>query len=124
MAARVSFITETVFSHPSKVDLVVQATAVGYLVHLHVVMVPESLPFARVVARVAGGGHDVPEQKVRERYARLWPLVVTARDLADRVTFYDNGRAASPFIVVAAYERGRLVGEPAWPAWTPCVLLA
>lgn len=123
MAARSSFITETVFSHPSKVDLVAQATTLGSLVHLHVVLVPESLPVARVAARVAQGGHDVPTEKIRERYARLWPLVATARDLADRATLYDNSRAANPFRVVATYERGRLVGEPAWPVWTPKTLL-
>ncbi len=124
MAARASFITETVFSHPSKVDLVAKATTLGYVVHLHVVLVPEGLPVARVAARVAQGGHDVPTEKIRERYARLWPLVAVARDLADRSTFYDNSRAASSFRVIATYERGRLVGEPAWPAWTPKVLLA
>jgi predicted ABC-type ATPase len=123
MAARASFIAETVFSHPSKVDLVAQATAAGYLVHLHVVMVPEGLPVARVAARVAQGGHDVPTEKIHERYARLWPLVAVARDLADRATFYDNSRAVKPFRMVATYERGRVVGVPAWPVWTPKVLL-
>ncbi|GAB2906607.1 zeta toxin family protein [Rhodococcus aerolatus] len=119
LAERASFITETVFSHPSKLDLVARATALGYVVHLHVVLVPESLPVARVAARVARGGHDVPEHKVRERYARVWPLVARARAVASRTTFYDNSRAATPFRVVATYERGRVVGEPAWPRWTP-----
>jgi predicted ABC-type ATPase len=119
MAARASFITETVFSHPSKVELVGHAVAAGYVVHLHVMLVPETLPVARVAVRVVQGGHDVPEHKIRERYTRIWPLVVAARDLADRTTFYDNTRAATPFRVVATYERGRLVGEPAWPTWTP-----
>ena len=123
MAESASFITETVFSHPSKVDLVARASALGYLVHLHVVMVPESLAVARVAARVALGGHDVPADKVRERYARLWPLVATARDVADRATFYDNSRAARPFRVVAAYDHGRLVGRAGWPAWTPVSLV-
>lgn len=123
MVERASFITETVFSHPSKVDLVARATGLGCLVHLHVVMVPASLPVARVAARVAEGGHHVPERKVRERYARLWPLIATARDVAERATFYDNSRAARPFAVVATYDRGRLIGEAAWPRWTPRVLL-
>ena len=122
MAARDSFITETVFSHPSKVDLVAHATGLGYLVHLYVAMVPESLTVARVAARVAQGGHAVPAEKIRERYARLWPLVAAARDLTDRASFYDNSRAARPFRVIATYERGRLVGAPAWPTWTPTAL--
>ena len=123
MASRASFITETVFSHPSKLDLVAQATALGYLAHLHVVLVPESLPVARVAGRVAQGGHDVPTDKIEERYVRLWPLVAAARDLADRTTFYDNSRAAKPFRVVATFERGRLVGPAVWPTWTPRALL-
>jgi predicted ABC-type ATPase len=123
MAAQASFITETVFSHPSKVDLVARATTLGYLVHLHVVLVPEGLAVARVAARVAQGGHDVPTEKIRQRYARLGALVVAARDLADRSTFYDNSRAASPFRVVATYDRGRPVGGHSWPAWTSAVLL-
>lgn len=123
MDARSSLITETVFSHPSKLDLVAWATGHGYLVHLHVVMVPETLVVARVASRVAHGGHDVPEQKVLERYHRLWPLLVAAREVAARTTFYDNTRAAAPFRVVARYERGRLVGLPEWPRWTPVDLL-
>ena len=124
MSARRSFITETVFSHSSKVDLVARATALSYLVHLHVMLVPPTLPAARVAARVAQGGHDVPVDKINERYVRLWPLVAASRNLADRTTFYDNSRAAHPFRVVASYERGRLVGEPTWPAWTPEALLS
>lgn len=124
LAARASFITETVFSHRSKVELVATATALGYLVHLHVILVPHTLPVPRVAQRVALGGHDVPEAKIRERYARLWPLVAEAREVADRATFYDNSLARSPFRVVATYERGRLVGTADWPQWTPAGLLA
>lgn len=122
--AEPSFITETVFSHPSKVELVGHAVAVGYVVQLHVILVPETVLVARVAGRVAQGGHDVPEHKIRERYARLWSLVAAARDLADRTTFYDNSRASTPFRVVATYERGRLVGNAAWPVWTPLSLRA
>lgn len=118
-----SFITETVFSHPSKVALVGQAVALGYLVHLHVVLIPVDLAVHRVAERVRRGGHDVPEVKIRQRYARVWRLVATAKDTADRADFYDNSRAASPFRLVAAYERGRPVGDRSWPTWTPSVLI-
>ncbi len=117
-----SFITETVFSHASKVELVVDAAQRGYLVQLHVVMVPLGLSLCRVEERVARGGHDVPADKVRQRYARLWPLVAAAREVADSTRFYDNAAARSPFRRVADFQRGRPVGTPAWPAWTPDVL--
>jgi predicted ABC-type ATPase len=117
-----SFITETVFSHHSKVALVQQAVLLGYLVQLHVILVPADLSVQRVAERVRRGGHEVPEDKIRERYARLLKLVVEARDVADRTAFYDNSKARTPFRLIATYERGRLVGDAAWPAWTPTVL--
>lgn len=123
IAQRVSFIAETVFSHPSKVDLIRRAVEAGYLVELHVMLVPEDLAVARVADRVARGGHTVPEVKVRERYRRLWGLVALAREIADRTTFYDNTRS-KPFAPVAVFERGRPVGTRAWPAWTPSELTA
>lgn len=122
LTVRASFIAETVFSHPSKVDLVTQAVGLGYVVHLHVMLVPVELSVNRVAERVRRGGHEVPETKIRERYERLWPLVTEARPTADRTTFYDNGTAKTPFRVVATYERGRAIGEPIWPRWTPRVV--
>lgn len=122
--ARTSFVTETVFSHRSKLELVHAAVDAGYLVNLHVVVIPEALSVARVANRVEVGGHDVPTEKVRSRYARLWPLVVDAIRSVDVATVYDNSRAASPFRVVARFERGVVVGLPTWPTWTPESLLA
>jgi predicted ABC-type ATPase len=119
IAARRSLITETVFSHPSKVDLIAQALASGYLVELHTMLVPEDLAVRRVEHRVALGGHTVPEDKVRQRYRRLWDLVATARQIVHRATFYDNTTSRVPFRTVAVYERGRLVGTPDWPKWAP-----
>lgn len=124
IASHRSFITETVFSHPSKVSLVSTAVRAGYLVHLHVVMVPVEVTIGRVAHRVRHGGHDVPELKIIERYDRLWSLIAAARDLADRTTIYDNENDRHPFRVVATYERGRRVGESTWPVWTPKGLLS
>lgn len=118
IAARTSFITETVFSHRSKVELIGRALSAGYLVELQVMLVPEELAVRRVAYRVDRGGHAVPERKVRERYRRLWGLVAEARTVAHRMTVYDNTRSDA-FKRVAAYERGRAVGVPEWPAWTP-----
>lgn len=85
-------------------------------------LVPEDLAVARVAYRVTVGGHTVPEQKVRERYKRLWPLVRSACGKAARATVYDNSRAASAFRPVAVFEQGQVVGSPGWPTWTPAAL--
>jgi predicted ABC-type ATPase len=119
---RTSFATETVFSHPSKVDLIHQAVAAGYLVTLHVVVVPVELSVARVRQRASLGGHDVPEHKVRERFERLWHNVVEAIPLAEEAVIYDNSRAANPFVVLARFRAGTAMRPADWPAWTPTEL--
>jgi predicted ABC-type ATPase len=120
--ARRSFITETVFSHESKLTLVRQALDRGYVVQLYVVLVPENLAVERVADRAQVGGHLVPEEKIRGRFARLWGLVAQARDMVDRAEFFDNASLDQPFRRVALYEYGQLVGTPDWPAWTPSAI--
>ena len=121
IADRRSFITETVFSHRSKVALVEQATQAGYRVELHVMLIPEDVTVARVAYRVGAGGHTVPPDKIRERSRRLWGLGADARAIVHRATFYDNSRS-KPFRPVALHERGHPVRTPSSPTWTPEVL--
>jgi predicted ABC-type ATPase len=123
MAANESFITDTVFSHPSKLELIDVALARGYLVYLHVMLIPVDVAVRRVAERVQyDGGHDVPELKIRERYARLWDLVAQARNSVDRAEFFDNSSAEHPFCRVAEYQHGLRIGELDWPLWTPAML--
>lgn len=124
VASKASFVTETVFSHPSKLEMVRAASAAGYQVTLHVVLVPVDLSVARVRLRVDAGGHDVSDEKIRARYERLWDHVVVAVALADSARFYDNTNAEHPYRLVAHYDHGQSVVPPAWPSWTPQSLLA
>jgi predicted ABC-type ATPase len=116
-----SFIAETVFSHPSKLELIDAAHAAGYTVVLHVLMIPEELAVERVRHRVKHGGHSVPENKIRERYQRLWGHVAAAFAHCGSATVYDSSALKGPRIV-AQLNDGFLVGSPDWPIWTPAVL--
>jgi predicted ABC-type ATPase len=116
-----SFIAETVFSHPCKLELIDTAHTAGYTVVLHVVLIPEELAVARVAYRVQAGGHPVAENKIRERYQRLWTLVAEAISRCDQATVYDNSGLKGPRIV-AQMSEGFIVGSPAWPDWTPQAL--
>lgn len=122
IAAGRSFIAETVFSHPSKLDLVATAKAAGFDVVLHVLPIPEELAVARVAARVVAGGHDVPEDKIRGRYPRIWPLVAGAIAMVDSATVWDNSRRDGPSIL-ALFVGGLPVGAPQWPEWAPADLI-
>lgn len=120
---RRSFITETVFSHPSKVDLVRRAAELGYRVHLRVLMIPVELAVARVEQRSKEGGHLVPEAKIVERHARLWPLVSDAIGAAFESRVYDSsGQRGRPFIEVARYRLGVALDDADWPRWAPSEL--
>jgi predicted ABC-type ATPase len=116
---RASFATETVFSHDSKVELIRDAQRHGYLVNLYVVVVPEELAVLRVRMRVHHGGHNVPENKIRQCYQRIWPLIARAIELADETRLYCNVERIVP---MALYRHGRLIDQPDWPKWTPDAL--
>jgi predicted ABC-type ATPase len=112
------FIAETVFSHPSKLELMDEAASAGYYVVLHVLMVPEDLAVARVDYRVASGGHGVPVDKIRGRYRRLWANVVRAVPKAGSATFWDNSGQGGPRRA-AMFIEGLAVGSAEWPDWAP-----
>lgn len=115
------FIAETVFSHPSKLALISKAQAAGYFVALHVLLLPQHLAVARVAARVKQGGHSVPENKIRDRYQRLWPHVAIAATKVQSAAFWDNSTLRGPELV-SELANGQLLGAPKWPSWTPDAL--
>lgn len=121
VAAGQPFVAETVCSHPSKLQLVRDARDAGFYVALHVLMVPVDLAVARVRARVAAGGHDVPEEKIRSRHSRIWPIVAAAIPQCDAATCWDNSRHDGPREVAAFFD-GAPVYAPHWPRWSPELL--
>ena len=66
-----SFMFETVFSHQSKLDLMETLIDNGYKIKtIFVTTLDPNINIDRVSKRVANGGHDVEESKIRERYKR------------------------------------------------------
>ena len=107
LAAGTSFVTESTFSHPSKLELVDNAKGAGFRVIVHHVGVRAAeLSLARVAARVRGGGHDVPSDKVVERFERNQPLIRLAVLRADRAFVYDNSVAARPPLWLIEFRDG------------------
>jgi predicted ABC-type ATPase len=84
------------------------------------------LHLARIRARVAAGGHDIPEAKVRERWeasvANLVALLphLTEGRLFDNSTSVKAGEAVPDPVHIATLTRGRLQ----WPAPTDVAQLA
>jgi len=114
-----TFCFETVFSHPSKIDFVANAKALGYeivLVFIHLEQV--QLNLARIVQRKSKGGHSVPDEKVKARIPRVLQLVKLVLPLCDQVYLLDNSCADNPFQQIAVIRNGcpelKQVTVPTW----------
>lgn len=75
------------------------------------------LHIARVKARVAAGGHDIPEAKIRERYPRALLHLVGLMPHLSQLQVYDNsteatndGKVRNPKLLLQM-EHGKLI----WP---------
>ena len=119
-----SFCFETVFSHPSKIDFVAQAKALGYqiiLVFIHLENV--SLYQARVAQRLSEGGHNVPDEKVASRIPRLLQNIKQTLPLCDQVRILNNSRIDNPFQQVAVIRNGQTIQqEIPLPDWAKNLL--
>jgi predicted ABC-type ATPase len=91
LAAGQSFSFETVMSHRSKTDFFARARAAGYRTYLYFIATETAhLNIRRVKHRTTLGGHDVPEEKIVERYQRCLELVPEALAHAHRAFLFDN----------------------------------
>jgi predicted ABC-type ATPase len=94
IASNSSFSFESVFSHPSKIDAVRAAKIAGFITYLYIIATPDPfINIQRIKNRVENGGHNVPEEKTRERYYKTMENIRAAFLLADRVYFFDNSKS-------------------------------
>jgi predicted ABC-type ATPase len=120
MEQRMSFAFETVFSHfqrhpdgsyTSKEELIVTLQKAGYAVALLFVGLASSeLSILRVATRRALGGHDVPEEKLRQRFPRTQEAIRLAAPVADMTLMFDNSRdIEDAFTLVRVQTKNRVV---------------
>ena len=124
--ASASFVSETVFSHDSKLALITKAQAIGFDVILYLVSVddPQRL-LARVAQRVREGGHHVPADRILQRYPRTMTNLKKAVRLADLAFIYDAVQTEQGAHVLTAMcektQTSLLVSKP--PAWVDMLLI-
>jgi predicted ABC-type ATPase len=121
-----SFIFETVFSDPvgDKVAFLKHTAQAGYAVVLCFVGIADAdVSEQRVAARVSQGGHDVPTEKLNQRFPRtLTNLSMAIRQLPC-VLVLDNNDLRAPFRQVAVFMNGRnLEMNKPIPNWLKSVL--
>jgi len=120
--ARISFCTETVFSDPvgAKLAFLETARVAGFAVRLVFIGLDDAMmSIARVKQRVAQGGHDVADSRLRRRFPRTVRNLHLAVPRVEKAWLFDNSSYDHPYRLVAAYEVGRLVDRaPPLPPWT------
>jgi predicted ABC-type ATPase len=120
-----SFVSETVFSHESKIELIVDAQQAGYQVLLYIVALddPEKL-IERVSNRVREGGHNVPTDKILSRYPRTLTNLAKALPLTDVAYLYDSQDVKDGGLQhVATCSKGVLIeGVESFPVWVRTIL--
>lgn len=85
------FTFETVLSTDRNLNLLKLAKENGYFVRgIYVLTSNPDINIARVHARIALGGHGVPEDKIRSRYHRALLLIPQLVEVCDVLHIYDN----------------------------------
>ena len=128
IAERLSFAFETTLGGRTIADLLDAAISAGIEVRIwYVGLSSVDLHIARVRARVAKGGHDIPEARIRERYDRSRLNLIRLMPKLSELRVYDNSEEADPDAGVAPepelllhMTRGKisrscdLAATPAW----------
>ena len=85
------FCFETVLSTPRNLNLLRRAKKLRYFIRCYYVLtVDPYINVYRVKSRVAEGGHDVPVEKIIERYDKALAQVCDVVEIADICHIYDN----------------------------------
>lgn len=85
------FTFETVLSSHYKMDILEKAKSEGYFIKcIFVLTVDPSVNVTRVASRVANGGHDVDEEKIRSRYKKSLANIKRLMEICDILHVYDN----------------------------------
>ena len=85
------FTFETVLSTERNLYLLRRAKEKGYEIQcIYVLTCNADINIARVKVRVLEGGHDVPNEKIRNRYTKALELLPQVIDICDKMVIYDN----------------------------------
>jgi predicted ABC-type ATPase len=104
------FTFETVLSTGRNLELLERARKAGYYIKsIYVLTADPDLNVFRVTSRVAGGGHDVPEKKIRSRYYKSLANVPNLLNLCDECYIIDN--TGEPEVIFAKNSSKQLFRE-------------
>lgn len=120
-----SFTFETVMSSSDKIDTLKLARSKGFRTYLYYVATEDpEINIARVQYRVANGGHDVPESKIRDRYYRSLGLLLDAIRNTNRAYVWDNSGSEPIWIAEVTAGVSLEYKSEEIPAWFQSAVVA
>jgi len=88
---KLDFSFETVMSHPSKVQSIIEAKENGYKTYLYFICIDDpEINVSRVQNRIQKGGHPVDDEKIKARYYRALQNLMPAIEVSDKTYLFDN----------------------------------
>ncbi len=128
IAGRLDFALEATLGASTFPRMLIDAAGQGIDVHLwYAGLATPELHLARVRARVARGGHDIPEEAIRRRFEHSRLNLIMLLPVLASLRVYDNSADADPAagkvprpIMVLHMERGRILNLqdlPQVPDW-------
>jgi predicted ABC-type ATPase len=120
-----SMVTETAFSHASRVALIAQARSLGFEVVLYAMALDEPRRLLqRVSQRMREGGHGVPSHKVLERYTRCLENLRHGIFMADLALVIDATEAhdGGPHLIASVMKGHMQLHTATRPRWVDKVL--
>jgi predicted ABC-type ATPase len=113
-----SFTFETVMSSPDKINVLKNAQEMGYRTYLYFVATENPIiNISRVKHRVKNGGHDVPSEKVKERYFRSLDLLWEAVKYTNRAYLFDNSGSDLQFLAEIIDGQELILKKDVMPNW-------
>lgn len=114
-----SFSFESVFSHPSKVEFIRKARENGYKTYLYFISTQDpKINQERVLSRASLGGHNVPPDKILDRYRKTMDNLYDALLASDRAFLFDNSGNREPHRMFMEMKDGEMLfNSGSTPEW-------
>jgi predicted ABC-type ATPase len=135
IAQHLDFTFETTLGASTIPKLLIDAAGQDIEVHVwYTGLTTPELHIARVRARVARGGHDIPEEAIRRRFEHSRLNLIALLPMLTSLQVYDNSIEADPAsgktpkpLLVLHMERGRILNPqdlPQMPDWAKPIAAA
>lgn len=135
IAEELDFAFETTLGGGTITRLLGEAAAKGIAVQVWFAgLASPELHLARVRARVAKGGHDIPEADIRRRFDHSRLNLISLMQVLAALRVYDNGKQADPAlgkapapVLLLHMEQGKILGPAdfsATPDWAKPIVAA